>query len=363
MRYLSLLLLLTLAFLSTACDQRQSAPPPPPPTILTPPADGVAVFEYQHSNGNVVAWTRPEAQGIEVSQYIESLDGQHRAQWWGIAPYSNREHMAAYIPAKSMYGNEGVIVQYGIDSTPDKRYGGRRFIWKTRYRWHTQEEPWRLELPVGPVSFEILERFPWEAPGQTLNPRTPEGRGIANTTPIIAPFLGCFQADRGPFREKGLYAFNPHATAFQWFEEPIAQPGLASMTHQWSWSDGKADGYIADTQGGSGMFLTDGRRPPRKLIPTITNRLHTVVVIAYADGIGPFPRSWEKRYWRLAGRGFGAFENPDGSVRCEFGEWKLEELTDPEGIYLMDGWRTRRDGWSFPPTGAPIPPVLDVQWP
>jgi len=77
-------------------------------------------------------------------------------------------------------------------------------------------------------------------------------------------------------------------------------------------------------------------------------------------GLAPTPRPWEKRYWRLAGRGIGGFDQPDGSMRCERGEWRLDEITDPALIAWMDSWRTSKRG--MPPAGAIDPRLLPLGW-
>ncbi|RIH91156.1 hypothetical protein Mgrana_02940 [Meiothermus granaticius NBRC 107808] len=349
--------LLLTALLLAACNQqvKTSSKPAPPP--LDPPADGPITWTYDHDSGRLVLWMKEAAAGLELNIYIEDLEGQHRTQWYGIAPYDVQSNPARW-PIKSLYGNEGYIIHYALDTTWDKRYGGRKFYWKYRYKTSTQQEPWQFEAPVGPVTFQVIDRFPWEEPGQTISPRDVSIRDSLDTGPIIKPFLGCLQENLDEYRSRGLYAFSAHTTAIQWFDEPVSKPGYPSFTYQWIWSDGIYDGFIGTTVP-DGTYLADPRPQPLQKIAALDNRLHRQIVVAYAEGTGPFPHAWEKRYWRLAGRGFGAFEQPDGSVKCEFGEWRLDEVTDPDLIAWMDSWRTTKR--SQPPYDSPVDPRLIPQ--
>lgn len=60
---------------------------------------------------------------------------------------------------------EGYFIHYGLDRTWDQRFGGRKFMWRYRYKLHTEEDPWRFEALAGPVTFEAISEFPWEKEG------------------------------------------------------------------------------------------------------------------------------------------------------------------------------------------------------
>lgn len=110
-----------------------------------------------------------------------------------------------------------------------------------------------------------------------------------------------------------------------------------SFTHQWLWVDGVFDGYMAVDRIDK-IFVTDPRTPPLGRLASISNRTQQVILLGYAEGQGPYPKPWEKRYWRLTGRGVGAFEEPDGTVCCERGEWRLDEITDPAANSWPTPW-------------------------
>lgn len=346
------LLLLTPLLLSAACNQQ--ARPPAPPPVLDPPSTGPIVWRYTPQNhqqyGNIAFWMKEGARGLEVTNYVQSLDGRHRVQWYGISPFRH-EADPAFRPIHSLYLNEGYLIHYGLDTTPDRWYGGRKFYWKYRFRVHTNETPWRFEAPIGPVVHQVIQHFPWDPPGQTSNPRGYASWGRLNTAPVMGPFLGCLQQTLNNHRTRGIFLRSQHTTAVQWWE--VGTPGPHSFTRQWGWVDGVYDAYWATTAP-SGLRLT-GRR-----MGALSNRTHTIIVVVYADGLGPHPAPWERRYWRLAGRGVGGFLNPDGSVRCEYGEWRLDELTEPGLVAWMDEWRTSTRGQ--PPEGPIDPRLVPEGW-
>jgi hypothetical protein len=342
-----LLLALSALVLGAGCNPKPPAPPPPP-AVIDPPADGPLVFKYDAAEGYLDYWYKDNARGIGLQTYVEGLDGGWRVMTLPILPYRSESDPAFY-RVQSLVTTEGYLVHYGLDQTPNKIYGGRKFRWKYRFKLHTQENPWRFEAPLGPVEFEVLERFPWEPGVQytSIDDRNLPIQNILTTAPIGAPpFIGCLQADVPGIdnAKKGIYIVSWYQAAVQWRDEGVdvtwPGPGPApwSRTHSWAWIDDKYDGSYPATV--SRMFHITNGRINNPGFPSLSNRTHEVIQLVYAEGLGPYPKPWEKRYFRLAGRGAGGFLNPDGSVRCEFGEWRLDEITDPAAIAWFDSFRT-----------------------
>jgi hypothetical protein len=362
-----LLLALSALVLGAGCNPKPPAPPPPP-AVIDPPADGPLVFKYDAAEGYLDAWYKDRARGIGLVNYVEPPDGSWRVEAYPVNINAIEGYPSSW-RIQSLVTTEGYLVHYGLDQTPNKIYGGRKFRWKYRFKLHTQENPWRFEAPIGPVAFEVLERFPWE-PGvqaSTIWPGYPLA-GILNTAPIGAPpFIGCLQQDvPGIFNaKKGIYAVSWHQGVVQWWDEgvdvtwPGPGPVPTSFTRNWRWIDGEYESYVAT--GNSDIFnITNGLQSGSRF-PSLSNRTHEVILLSYADGVGPYPKPWEKRYFRLAGRGAGGFLNPDGSVRCEFGEWRVDEITDPAAIAWFDSFRTSRR--EQPADGPMTPEQKAWLWP
>jgi hypothetical protein len=355
MNRLLLLLLVPLLF-GTACDQR----PAPPPPAVDPTSGMPVVWSYDHADGWLNFQSHREAVGIDLSNYIRALDGSWQKQWFGIPGFTSPHGR----PVDSLVATEGYFIHYGQDVSTNRFYGGRKFRWQYRFRLHTRENPWRFEAPIGPVTFEVLERFPWEPGTTTPTPNTAETRAILNTGPIAGPFLGCFQQSLHSFRLRGLYIRSWLSTPPQWNEVKPLPPGWqqqpSSFTSQWRFVDRRFSGFFGTTQP-DGIFVTESGHHPNRLLALTGRTNHEVILLGWADGVGPWPRAWERRWWRLAGRNLGARENPDGSVHCEFGEWRLEEITGPpELIAWMDSWRTSTRG--MPPEGAIDPRLIPAGW-
>lgn len=342
-----LLLALSALVIGAGCDIRPPAPPPPPP-VINPPADGPLVFKYNAADGYLDYWYKNNALGIGLHTYVEALDGSWRAMTLPILPYWN-EADPAFHRVQGLVTTEGYLVHYGLDQTRGKIYGGRKFRWTYRFKLHTNENPWRFEAPIGPVEFEVLEKFPWEPGAQAtvIDTTNLYLHDILSTAPIGAPpFIGCLQEDVPDIfnAKKGIYIASWYQAVVQWRDEGVdlTRPGPGpvpiSYTRNWYWIDGEYEGYLAKSVWDQ-IYLTNGiQRNPR--LPSLSNRTHQVILLTYADGVGPYPKPWERRYFRLAGRGVGGFLNPDGSVRCEFGEWRLDEITDPAPIAWFVGFRT-----------------------
>jgi hypothetical protein len=348
---LLILLLLTPVLLGTACNQ----PVQRQVQIQNPPSDvPPVVWRYNHATGFLGYWIHPGAQGIEMANYIMFIteDGRRKKKEWGLIPPFSTEGQGFHVSVESLGITDGYFIHYGEDRTWNRLYGGRKFRWQYRFRLHTNENPWRFEAPVGPVSFvppPPLERFPWE-PGLSGNPWTnPPIRNVLNTTGILGPMIGCFQQNMDSMRLRGIYirAFNAAAVRFI----DVGRTGPTTMTFNLVWRDRKFTG-IRGRDIPFSIAIT-GNQPLD--VHHLNNRLNEIIVLAFAEGRGPYTQAWERRVWRLAGRNFGGFTNPDGSVRCERGEWILDEITDPAVVQMVAGWVDNRQ---WPADNSPIDPRL-----
>lgn len=351
--------LLLLLFLLAACHQTP-APPPPPRPAVDPPAESPVGWRYNDQYGELEFWMKDWAWNrIELANYTESLDGRWRMQWYGIPPNYSEGYPGSR-QVQSLGGEEGYFIHYGLDTSDDRYFGGRKFMWKYRYRLNTDHDPWTFEAPVGPVSFQVLEEFPWEAQGLAVGKspwRYSEGSRSLNTTALKGPLVGCLQQDHDRFRPRGIHVSAWAATAVQWHYLSVTDKGWSS-TYNWAWKDGRFVGKESSTE--PYMVLVTGLFPggvePGGNTHPLNNRANQYVMVVAAQGKGPWPHPWERRFFRLAGRGFGGYENPDGSVRCERGEWQLDEITDPELVArFTDAMDRAVQGWKL---GEPIPPGL-----
>jgi hypothetical protein len=363
------LLLLTPILLAAACNNQVKPPPPPP--VYDPPTDGPIVWGNAGNLEDVFFYFKEAARGLEVTTYVEALDGSWRHQWYGTPDIP--EFSKQYREKQSFGGNEGYILHYGQDVTSDRKYGGRKFFWKYRFRIDASRGfPWTFEAPVGPVTFQVIERFPWEdRPGLAgKTPRSDEVWSALNLGPISGPFVSCFQESAPPpydtWYKKGIYISFFKSAAVQGnkvgrFDLPV------TYVYVWSWTNGRYEGFgQADSVFRAHSIGVDA--------PDITLNNRTdnwTIYYTAAQGQGPFLHPWEKKLWRLMGRNFGAVEQPDGSVRCENGEWRLEEVTEPQELvdfYLNEQTGllyNRSNNRSGPiPIGSPIqPPFLPPNWP
>jgi hypothetical protein len=105
------------------------------------------------------------------------------------------------------------------------------------------------------------------------------------------------------------------------------------------------------------VIAADRRQYPGN-VDSLDNRTHQVVFVVSGIEIGPYPQPWEGRCFRVAAQGLGGFTNPDGSVRCVEGEWRIDEITDPDLVAQFNASvKSNKMGWRL---GEPIPPGL---WP
>ncbi|WP_018467058.1 hypothetical protein [Calidithermus timidus] len=355
------LLILVPALLAAACNRVEPPPPPPP---ADPPADGPIVWGNAANNPELVFYYfKQAARGLEVTTYIESPDGKQRHQWYGTPDVP--ESRKLYSEKQSFGFDQGYILHYGQDVTWDKRFGGRKFFWKYGFKIDLERGfPWKFEAPVGPVTFLELDRFPWEErPG--LAGKTPRDDAVwssLNTVPVSGPFISCFQQDSGHYYPKGIYISLWKSASVQGRE--VGQLDLPpSFTELWSWTNGVYKGM-----GEARDVLTNhsiGVDSPEIVLNNRTD--NWVIYYAAAQGRGPFLHPWEKRLWRVMGRNFGAVEQPDGSVRCEKGDWRVEEVTEPQELvdFYMDLlYRSTNQNPDGLPEGTLIfPPHQPPNWP
>jgi hypothetical protein len=346
---LIILLLLAPLLLGTACNQR---PATPPAAQVKNPTSGMPVV-WRYNAGFLGFWMYPGARGIEMANYIVAInpDGSRgkKKQWYGIPPnLTEADGMGRSI--ESLGVTEGYFIHYGEDRTWNRVYGGRKFRWEYRFKLHTNENPWRFEAPVGNVVFDDrTQHFPWE-PGLTGSPwANPPVRNALNTTGILGPMIGCLQQDMDSARLRGIYVRAFNAAAVQFFD--VSRTGPPSLTYNLLWRDRK---YTALT-GSTAPFSRAITSNQPLDVHHLNNRLNEIILLAFARGQGPYTKAWERRVWRLAGRNFGGFTNPDGSVRCERGEWILDEITDPAVVQMVAGWV---DNQRWPRRDDPIDPRL-----
>lgn len=340
-----LLPLLALLLMAASCGT-QGQPPASAPLPAEPPLR----FRYDHTSGKLYYWPNSTYQGALLANYIEALDGSWRFEWYGIDPERRESNPASHF-VDYLSSNDAYFVHYGL-------WNGRRLIWKYRFKVHTDQEPWRFEAPLGPVSLQEVKEFPWE-PRYEANPRKMETLGYMNTAAMGGIFTGCLQKDLDNYLRRGIYIVNQSASTTTWRD--IGQEGKTGLTLRWSWIDGVYEGFFGTDRMGT-FFITNGRKSPSvPRFPSLDNRTHEVILLGYAEGNGPRSvEPWERRYFRWAGRNAGGFEEPDGSVRCEWGEWDFKEITDPAAIAWFDSWRTST---RQPPEGPLSPEQKAWLWP
>lgn len=340
-------LLLFLALLLTAASCGKVQPP------LQPPAEPPLSFRYQHLPGaKLYFWPSEAYKEARINTYVEDLDGRWRIIWYGVNPELATKDSPHQARVYSLSTDEGYLIHYGL-------WKGRRLFWKYRFKVHTDQEPWRFEAPVGEVILEELERFPWE-PQYPTDPWDDHIWGYLNTAAMGGPFIGCLQQDIDKYLRRGIFIVNQPATATRWWD--LGQLGPTNFTYRWSWIDGVREGFLGveDLSSGS-FFVTNGMEPPFvSRFPSLDNRTHEVILLGRTDGVGPRSvEAWEQRYYRLAGRNTGGFEEPDGSVRCERGEWRFDEITDPAAIAWLESWRNN----TMPPVDPLTPEQKAWLWP
>jgi hypothetical protein len=283
-----------------------------------------------------------------MANYIMTLDGRKK-QWYGIPPNSLEAHGYG-ASVESLGVTEGFFIHYGEDRTWNRLYGGRKFRWQYRFRLDTSVDPWVFTAPYGGLpSFTVLPSFPWE-PRLSGSPWNHWPiRNVLNTTGILGPMIGCFQQNMDSMRLRGIYirAFNAAAVQFN----QVSRTGPWSLTFDLTWRNREFTG--ASGQGAPFTRAITGNQPLD--VHPLNNRLNEIIVLTFAEGRGPYTQAWERRVWRLAGRNFGGFTNPDGSVRCERGDWILDEITDPAVVAMVADWVDNR---RWPADFSPIDPRL-----
>lgn len=360
-----ILLPLAALLLTAASCQNPQPPAPPPPSPAEPPHDNPFTWEYDFNQHYFTLRWKPEYNGLDGVNYIEAEDRSWRVQWYGVGG------PGYYNPAidHSIYTPRGCFVHYAQDVSPNQVFGGRRFRWRVCFRLHTEENPWRWEMPTAPPEFTVLDKLPWEESRGYVseNPRTDDSLwGELTTTPIAPPFVGCLQqAQDDHFYGRGFYMVVYPATAIQYYQ--IGKTGPDSYTHVWAFFDYGAPGGALSYRGVGMNFLQIDNGPLvvsvitssyRGYIPPLPNRTYRMVLFAKADGLGPYPKPWEKRWWRVWGDDVGAFDRGD-HVECRYGNWHLDEVKDPEAIAWLDSFVSPQGG--EPPMETALHPSLVPQ--
>lgn len=360
-----LLPLLAVFLLAASCQNTQPPAAPPAPLVAEPPHDNPFTWEYYFSNHSINPRWKPEYIGLEGVNYIEAEDGSWRVHWYGVGgPYQDNpgsDH--------SLYTNRGCFVHYAQDVSPNQVFGGRRFRWRVCFRLHTEENPWRWEMPTAPPEFTVLDKLPWEESRGYVskNPRTDDSLwGELTTTPTAPPFVGCLQqAQDDHFYGRGFYMRVFPATAMQFYQ--LQKAGPDSNTYMWAFFDYGTPGGALSYRGVGMTFKQIDNGPlvvtvlsnsPAGYLRPLPNRTYRMVLLAKAMGIGPYPKPWEKRWWRLWGDDVGAFDRGD-HVECHYGNWHLDEVKDPAAIAWLDSFIPTPEGeppWAG--SGTPLHPSL-----
>ena len=325
----NLIPLLALLLLGAACNPQPPAPPPPPPA-QNPPAAGPLALRLEDFT---LVWRNTDP-NLAAQVYIGPAEGpwlEYAGNLWpnDLAPFE-------FSPYRLRL-RQGRVEVWGQDVSHNRVYGGRRFRWLYHFRFDDAGLRPRLVFPDGPVAFEAVERFPWgDSP-----PQEPSVIGALRTTSLVGGMQLCIREEWTPAGEdkplkKGLlgYAF--------------LQAGSRSVTTStnfllvYKWFDGWFMGRPAEEIYGL-LTLGGNFNDPTTFDPSPTP--HSLVMIAKSEGNGQYRQPWEGRWFRVYNKGFGAWPDPaaPGGVRCVYGEgWRVEEVTDPAEIELMEAYERTR---------------------
>jgi len=340
----NLIPLLALLLLGAACNP-SPPPPPPPPPVQDPPAAGPLALALEDFT---LLWRNADPH-LAAQVYVGPAEGgwlEYAGNLWpnNLAPF--------YAHPSELRLRQGRVEVWAQDVSHNRVYGGRRFRWLYHFRFDDAGLRPRLVFPDGPVAFEVLERFPWgDSP-----PQEPAVIGSLRTTSLVGGMQLCIREAwtptgySGPLR-KGLLGYS------------FLQAGSRSVTTStnflivYQWFDGAFMGRPAGE--GYGPLALGPVGPdndfnnPTTFDPGPTP--HSLVMIAKSEGNGQYRQPWERRWFRVYNRGFGAWPDPaeTGGVRCVYGEgWQVEEVTDPAEIELMEAYERTRftpDYQSRPP--------------
>ena len=325
----NLIPLLSLLLLGAACNP---SPPPPPsaPPAQDPPAAGPLALRLEDFT---LVWRNTDP-NLAAQVYVGPAEGgwlEYAGNLWpnNLAPF--------YAHPSELRLRQGRIEVWGQDVSHNRVYGGRRFRWLYHFRFDDAGLRPRLVFPDGPVAFEVLERFPWgDQP-----PQEPSVIGALRTTSLVGGMQLCVREEWTPTGytrplRKGLLGYS------------FLQAGSRSVTAStnyllvYKWFDGRFMGRPVEEIYGP-LSLGGNFNDPNTFDPGPTP--HSLVLIAKSEGNGQYRQPWERRWFRVYNRGFGAWPDPAeiGGVRCAYGEgWQVEEVTDPAEIDLMEAYERTR---------------------
>jgi len=326
----NLIPLLSLLLLGAACNPQPPAPPPPPPA-QDPPAAGPLALRLEDFT---LVWRNTDP-NLAAQVYVGPAEGpwlEYAGNLWpnNLAPF--------YAHPSELRLRQGRVEVWGQDVSYNRVYGGRRFRWLYHFRFDDAGLRPRLIFPHGPVAFEVINRFPWgDSP-----PQEPPVIGSLRTTSLVGGMQLCVREEWTPTGytrplRKGLlgYAF------MQAGSRPVTA-GNYNFLVVYKWFDGA---FMGRPAGGGYGFITLGGNfnDPTTFDPGPTP--HSLVMIAKSEGNGQYRQPWEGRWFRVYNKGFGAWPDPaaTGGVRCAYGEgWRVEEVTDPAEIALMEAYERTR---------------------
>jgi len=344
-----------------ACTPPPAKPAPQPPAPIDPPGNVSPInWNYSPQEMLLTPTITDAAVGMEFNAYVTDSAGHSQT-----VEFIQKENYKIGLPIARMMAASGTIDLWGQDTTqlydPTSnqsyyRFGGGKYHWRYGYIMHTEETPWRLEYPVGPITFEKLSRFPWEdkLPGAT--PGSYQANQQLSNYPIGGPFIGCNQADvidpkTGLKAKQGLYLESLVVYTTQWQDVKQFKKPPSFNTQLIYLDDYNSTGITSQGQDTVDFFY---RYPGFR----IDGKLHYASLFAYSDGVGPYPQPWEKRWFRMDGRNFGAsLDASSGKVTCHSGEWKTSEVTDPTLVAKLNDVNAHFDIYQY------LPPELQATWP
>lgn len=327
-------ILLLALLLGAACNQKPASAPPPPP-VQDPPAQGPLSLSFE---GFDLKFQQTDP-NLGAQIYVGPEDGSWRDYMTQLNPGTSSQPF--YLHPAELRLRQGRLEVWAQDLSWNKVYGGRRFRWVYHFRVDDRGFPPRLVYPDGPVAFEVLESFPW---GDKI-PTDESIGGYLRDVSVGGAFQVCVRQDWSPpgyTLRQGLWG-----RFWQMAGSSSVTAGKYNFLVSYNWFDGQFMGRPAGEGGGAvalgpvgpGMDFNN----PTTFDPGPTT--HSAVLISKSLGNGKYRQPWEGRWFRAYNKGFGAWPDSTqpGGVHCEYGEgWRVEEVTDPAEIALMEQYDSTR---------------------
>jgi len=327
----NLIPLLSLLLLGAACNPEPPAPPSAPP-VQDPPAAGPLALALQDFT---LLWRNTDP-NLAAQVYVGPAEGpwlEYAGNLWpnNLAPFE--------VYPYELRLRQGRVEVWAQDVSYNRVYGGRRFRWLYHFRFDDAGLRPRLVFPDGPVAFEVVERFPWgDSP-----PQEPAVIGSLRTTSLVGGMQLCVREEWTPTGysrplRKGLLGYS----FLQAGSRPVTA-GNYNFLVVYKWFDGAFMGRPS-TGAYTSLSLGGNFNDPTTFDPGPTP--HSLVMIAKSEGNGQYRHPWERRWFRVYNKGFGAWPDPaeTGGVRCAYGEgWQVEEVTEPAEIALMEAYQVNID--------------------